>query len=139
MTVRFPEKLEPLKDHYEYKAVYGGRAGMKTRTFAGQLILDASERYEFTLCCRETWKSIEHSSKSILERQIKTYNLNDYYIITKNEILNRVNGSKFIFMGMSRHLDAIKSIEGLTRCWVEEAQFMTATSFPSTTFFSIAE
>ena len=123
VIVQFPEKLRELKNPYDYKAIWGGRGGAKSRTVAGQLVLDATERFEFTLCCREFQKSIKESSKKVLEDQIHRYQLTDLYKITEYEIQNRQNGSRFIFLGMLHNSGAIKSIEGLTRLWVEEAHF----------------
>lgn len=128
IVVEFPEKLEPIRYPYRLKGLFGGRGGAKSRTVAGQLILDASDHYEFVLCTREVQNSIKESVKRTLEDQINRMGVADRYKITEYEILNIYNKSRFIFMGLSRNIASIKSIEGITKCWVEEAQTISEDS-----------
>lgn len=122
VNIQFPAKLEQLKDAYRFKALFGGRGGAKSRSIAGQLILDATDHYEFVLCTREVQNSIKESVKRTLEDHIIRLGLEPIYKITEYEILNRINKSRFIFMGLSRNIASVKSLEGITKCWVEEAQ-----------------
>ena len=128
VIVQFPEKLEPIRHPYRLKGLFGGRGGAKSRTVAGQLILDATDHYEFVLCTREVQNSIKESVKRTLEDQIHRMQLTDLYKITEYEILNLFNKSRFIFMGLARNISSIKSIEGITKCWVEEAQTISEDS-----------
>ena len=108
--------------------MYGGRGGAKSRTATGQLVLDATDHYEFVLCTREIQNSIKESVKRLIEDQIIRMGLEEIYKITEYEILNRCNKSRFIFMGLSRNIASIKSLEGVTKCLVEEAQTVSEDS-----------
>jgi len=128
MIIKFPKKLEPFRHHYTYKAAHGGRGSAKSRTISGSLVLKASQENRFILCAREIQKSIKESSKKIIEDQIKRFGLESLYKTTEYDIKNIHNGSRFIFMGLSRNLDDVRSIEGLTDVWIEEAQNTTMNS-----------
>ena len=49
-----------------------------------------------------------------------------YWDITDTSLKCTVTGSEFIFKGIQRSINEIKSTEGIDRCWVEEAQSVTA-------------
>ena len=128
VNIQFPAKLESIRHPFRFKALYGGRGGAKSRSVAGQLILDATDHYEFVLCTREIQNSIKESVKRTLEDHICRLGLESIYKITEYEILNRINKSRFIFMGLSRNIASVKSLEGITKCWVEEAQTISEDS-----------
>ena len=48
--------------------------------------------------------------------------------INDNSIVNRINGSDFIFKGLWNNEQSIKSIEGIDIAWVEEAQTVSEKS-----------
>jgi phage terminase large subunit len=56
-------------------------------------------------------------------------NLGWYYRITDNAIINRHNGTSFIFGGLHSNAHEIKSKEGLTHAWIEEAENVSKTSW----------
>jgi phage terminase large subunit len=58
---------------------------------------------------------------------VKQYELNDFEV-TNNSILNKLNGSDFIFKGLWNNEQSIKSIEGIDIAWVEEAQTVSERS-----------
>jgi phage terminase large subunit len=55
-------------------------------------------------------------------------NLESYYAVT-NDRITGLNGSSFIFMGVRFNSDEIRSTEGLTHVWIEEAHNLTETSW----------
>ena len=55
-------------------------------------------------------------------------NLGLFYRSTEIEIENVVNGSRFVFAGLYRNASYIRSFEGLTRFWGEEAQDISTES-----------
>ena len=57
----------------------------------------------------------------LLSDQIDALHLNDFYTIEKATIFGR-NGTEFRFAGISNNVQAIKSFEGITHCWCEEAE-----------------
>jgi len=128
IKVQFPAKLEQLRHPFRFKALFGGRGGAKSRTATGQLLLDATDHYEFILCTREIQNSIKESVKKLIEDHIVSMGIENIYKITEYEILNRANRSRFIFMGLSRNIASIKSLEGITKCLIEEAQNVSGDS-----------
>lgn len=88
----------------------------------------AAQKPERILCCREVQKSLGDSVKQLLDDKIKEMGLDGYYNSTKNEITSPL-GSKFIFAGLSDETsDSIKSKEGVTKVWIEEAQSVSQRS-----------
>lgn len=79
------------------------------------------------MCAREIQKSIKDSVKRLLDDEIKRLGLEDFYESIENEIRGK-NGSLFIFAGLRGNSASIKSMEGITRCWVEEAQTISQSS-----------
>jgi len=78
-------------------------------------------------CFREFQNSIADSSHLLLSELIKQYGL-DEFEITNNSICNKINGSDFIFKGLHRNEQSVKSIEGIDIAWVEEAQTVSKAS-----------
>ncbi len=103
-----------------YKAMYGGRGGGKSRSVATALVLHAFQRPERVLCAREVQKSIKDSVKRLLDDEIERLGLRAFFESTETEIRGK-NGSLFIFAGLRGNAAGIKSLEGVTKAWVEEA------------------
>lgn len=99
----------------------GGRGSAKSRSAATALVLQAAEHPHRILCAREIQKSIKDSVKRLLDDEIERCGLSHFFESTENEIRGK-NGSLFIFAGLRGNSSSIKSMEGITRCWVEEAQ-----------------
>lgn len=59
---------------------------------------------------------------AVLEQQAVLLGLQDYFRFTKTNIYSRTNLSKFIFKGLRRDINAIRSTEGIDICWIEEGQ-----------------
>ncbi|MGA2716331.1 MAG: phage terminase large subunit [Bryobacteraceae bacterium] len=51
------------------------------------------------------------------------------FLIEKSRIANRFTGAEFVFKGVRHNPDAIKSLEGATRAWIEEAQSVSDDSW----------
>lgn len=80
------------------------------------------------LCTREYQSSIKHSVHRLLKDQITNMGLTPYFYITEKAIVGREHGSEFLFKGIHEDPDEIKSTEGVTDCWLEEAEKTTADS-----------
>jgi len=124
--IEFPEKaLFLLSEAARYKGIYGGRGSGKSWSAAQALVLLGIKSPERMLCVRETQKSIADSVHQLLSDQIARLNLGLYYRIEKARIigLQRWGGEStyFTFGGLRNDPDAIKSMEGATKVWVEEA------------------
>jgi len=118
--VTLPKAFKELFSHSRYKAYFGGRGGAKSHSFASALVIKGAEKPLRVLCCREIQRSIRDSSKRLIDDKIEDYGLQDFYTSTDTEIRGR-NGTLFIFAGLKTNVEAIKSMEGLDVCWVEEA------------------
>jgi phage terminase large subunit len=114
-----------------YKVAYGGRGSAKSTSFARALIATAVSEKHLILCTREFQNSISDSVHRLLGNSINAMGLSKYFDIQKATIICPVTGSEFIFKGLRRNAEEIKSTEGVTRCWVAEAR---STSEDSWTF-----
>lgn len=113
-----------------YKIAYGGRGGTKTWSFARMLVLLAySQKAHLILCAREFQSSIADSVHAVLKNQIEDMGLSPWFKVTDNEVLCWLTGSRFIFKGLRRNINEIKSTEGVTITWVEEAQAVSEASW----------
>lgn len=126
-----PEKLVPWAViNRRYKVTHGGRGSAKSWTIAKLLILKAyQERGHLILCTREFQTSLADSVHALLKAQIESMGLRPWFNITQNEITCRLTGSRFIFKGLHHNISEIKSTEGVTICWIEEAQAVAQASW----------
>lgn len=127
MTIQFPDKLECLFRPSRYKVLYGGRGGAKSWGIARALLIQGSTAKHKILCAREIQKSINDSVHALLADQIQALSLQGFYDVQKSAIYGR-NGTEFIFAGLRSNISNIKSIPGLTRAWIEEAQNVSKSS-----------
>lgn len=126
--MEIPIEYKPLfTAGWREAAVYGGRYSLKSHTVARFLLIKARQQKTRVACFREFQNSISESSHQLLSDLIQMYNLPDFEI-TKNSIINRINGSDFIFKGLWQNEQSIKSIEGIDIAWVEEAQTVSKSS-----------
>jgi phage terminase large subunit len=122
-----PDWAQRLWEPSRYKVMRGGRGSAKSRSAAAALLLQAASEPHRVLCAREIQKSIKDSVKRLLDDEIQRLGLTDFYESVENEIRGK-NGSLFIFAGLRGNSASIKSMEGITRCWVEEAQTISRSS-----------
>jgi phage terminase large subunit len=127
-TILIPTEYKRLFDKdWRECACYGGRYSLKSHTVARFLLIRARQEKTRIACCREFQNSIADSSYQLLADLIKQYELNDF-VLTNNSIVNRINGSDFLFKGLWNNEQSIKSIEGIDIAWIEEAQTVSAKS-----------
>lgn len=127
---RRPPTLNPVLKSFwltpaRNRVLYGGRSSSKSWDAAGFAILLSNKITIRVLCVRQFQNRIEDSVYSLLKAQIRRFNLQARFIILKNKIINRITGSEFIFYGLWRSIDEIKSMEGIDICWIEEAHALT--------------
>lgn len=128
INLDFPHKFEGLFQPYSYKVFYGGRGGAKSWSFAQAAVIDAYTHNHLWLCTREFQSSIKDSVYQTIVDMIKHLGLEKWFQVTKAEIRCLLTGSRFIFKGLHHNIMEIKSLEGVDRCWVEEAQNMSKLS-----------
>lgn len=120
--IEIPVEYKRLFDKdWREAAVYGGRFSLKSHTVARYLLIRARQAKTRIGCFREFQSSIQDSSYQLLADLIKQYDLNEFEL-TKNSIINRLNGSDFLFKGLYQNEQSIKSTEGIDIAWLEEAQ-----------------
>lgn len=126
--MEIPTEFRRLFDtDWREAAVWGGRFSLKSHTVARILLVKARQSKIRVACFREFQNSIADSSHQLLADLIKEYGLNEFDITDKT-IVNRLTGSDFIFKGLHRNEQSIKSIEGIDIAWVEEAQTVSKES-----------
>jgi phage terminase large subunit len=122
-----PDWAQRLWEPSRYKVMRGGRGSAKSRSAAAALLLQAAAFPHRVLCAREIQKSIKDSVKRLLDDEIERLGLGSFFESVEHEIRGK-NGSLFIFAGLRGNSASIKSMEGITRCWVEEAQTISRAS-----------
>lgn len=125
--VDLPEYAGDLWLPFRHLAWHGGRGPGKTRTVATGLILQSMERHERVLCGRETQRSIKDSSKRVLDDEIDRLGVRSAFTSTETEIRGPHDGL-FLFSGVRGNASGLKSIEGVTSFWGDEAQAFSQAS-----------
>lgn len=126
--IEIPNEFKRLFDtDWREAAIYGGRYSLKSHTVARYLLIRARQEKTRIACFREFQNSISESSHQLLKDLIEFYKLKDFEV-TNNSIVNKLNGSDFIFKGLWGNEQSIKSIEGIDIAWVEEAQTASSSS-----------
>src|SRR5579862_9569663 len=124
-------QLNPaLKPFWEskarYKALYGGRASSKSHDAAGFAVFLAANFKVRFLCARQFQNRISESVYNLIEEKIDKGGFRDEFVFTNNSIRHKYTGSEFIFYGIARNLNEIKSLNDVDILWLEEANYLTA-------------
>ena len=126
--ILIPSEFARLFDSdWREAAIYGGRGSLKSHTVARVLLIRAMQKSGRAGCFREFQNSIADSSHSLLKNLIDEYDLPNF-VVTNDSIRNTATGYDFIFKGLRHNAQSIKSIEGMTEAWIEEAQTVSADS-----------
>jgi phage terminase large subunit len=126
--IDIPIEYKRLFDNdWREAAIFGGRYSLKSHTVARYLLIMARMQKTRVACFREFQNSISESSHQLLSDLIKLYEIKEFKVTDKS-IINKINGSDFLFKGLHRNEQSIKSIEGIDIAWVEEAQTISKSS-----------
>lgn len=125
--VELPRYAAKLVGPSRYKVLYGGRAAGRSWTVARLLLLDAVRQRLRILCAREIQASMKDSVHRLLVDQSERMKIPGFSS-TDTEIRHE-NGSLFLFDGLRTNPTKIKSMEGIDRCWVEEAERVSERSW----------
>lgn len=120
MKVQVLPEYDCLYDPAPWKCHYGGRGSGKSTAYADALLITGLLRPCKILCAREYQNSIRDSVHSLLSERIRALEIQDYYEIQTSYITG-LNGTQFLFEGVAHNIDSIRSIPGITHCWIEEA------------------
>lgn len=120
-----------------HRAAYGGRGSTKSHSFARGLLLRGSTGVESILCARETQKSIDGSVKKLLDTLIPQMgfgptNGDGFYFSQKYSIVGR-NGTDISFAGLQTNVDNVRSAEGISIAYVNEARRVSQNSIDTLT------
>lgn len=126
-AIEIPEAFADLFTPERHKAYFGGRGGGKSHSFAAALLVQASEVPLRVLCAREIQISIRDSVKRLLDDKIAAMGMGGFFDSTAAEIRG-ANGSLILFAGLRTDPEKIKSMEGIDRAWVEEANTVSLRS-----------
>ena len=127
--IKLPPKIVSLfEGECRYRCAYGGRGSAKTRSFA---LMTAVRGYQWgmegkqgqILCAREHLNSLDESSLEEIKSAIRSVDfLSDYYEIGEKFVRSKDGRINYVFAGLRRNLDSIKSKARIILCWVDEAE-----------------
>jgi phage terminase large subunit len=126
-----PKIFASLDKPARYKGAWGGRGSGKSHYFAERIILNHLTKPGFrTICIREFQNSLRESSKRLLEDKLNQFSLGESMGFTvRNDSIITPGGGIISFTGMAdANAESIKSLEGYSVAWVEEAQTLSARS-----------
>lgn len=75
------------------------------------------------LCVRRFQNKIKESVHTLISAQINNFGFNGYDVRATD--IQHQNGTEFVFYGIERNVDEIKSFEGADILWIEEAHNLT--------------
>lgn len=133
LKIETPRAFLPLLGPARFKGARGGRGAAKSWFVADRLIEDSICSRQRIACLREYQTTIKDSSKRLIEDRITTHGLGPLFEVTETEIRGP-HGSLFVFKGLTAGVsrggtaESLKSLEGFTRAWVEEAQTISQRS-----------
>jgi phage terminase large subunit len=104
------------------KSLRGGRGSAKSESVARILIAKARSRRGRALCTRQYQNSIEDSVHRTLVEAANSMGVLNEFEVQKRSIVHVRTGYDFVFKGIQRSIGEIKSMKGITDCWVEEAE-----------------
>lgn len=128
ILVELPPWMQAFKPPARYKVAYGGRGSSKSWAVARRLLIAALEKKRRILCAREYQYTIRDSVLELLRSQADMLGIGEHFEVGAS-YLRCVNGSEFLFRGLHNNASEIKSLEGVSICWVEEAHAVTAASW----------
>lgn len=107
------------------RVLHGGRASSKSWDAAGYATYLAHHAKLRVLCVRQFQNRISESVYALLKIQIERFGLSDYFDIQRDKIYSTRTGAEFMFYGLWRSIDEIKSLESVDILWIEEAHNLT--------------
>jgi len=127
--IKLPPKLIPVfSEKRRIRGAYGGRGSGKTFTFALMTAVRAYIAAEngqsgVILCAREWMNSLKDSSMAEVKGAIESVPWLAAYFDIGQEYIRTKNGKvEYIFTGLNRNLDSLKSKARILIAWVDEAE-----------------
>ena len=131
--IEFHRKYQRFWNSTRYTILTGGRGSGKS-FFTGVFLLGLTQEAGHTiLFTRYTLRAASVSIIPEFKEKIEMLGLNPMYKITRDEIVNRENGSKILFRGIKTssgdQTANLKSLQGVTTWVMEEAEEIDEESF----------
>jgi phage terminase large subunit len=111
---------EPVR----FRILYGGRDSSKSWDAAARAMWLAHKGKLRIMCTRMYQNRIEESVYTTIKKQIHRFGLSEHFDIQRSKIYSNT-GSEFLFYGLARNIEEVKSTEGIDILWIEEGQSMT--------------
>lgn len=108
-----------------YKILYGGRSSGKSWDTGAEMIKRSRLMRLKILCTRQFQANIKESVYTLLKDTIYRMGIQEEFTILHNTIRHNATESEFIFLGIARNIEEIKSLEGVDIMWVEESTLLT--------------
>jgi phage terminase large subunit len=128
LDVQIPRVFQPLlAPDARYLGAWGGRGSGKSHVFAELAIIKALAGGVRIVCIREVQKTLKESSKRLIEDKLQAHGLGPRQGFTiQYESIGCPGGGIVTFLGMQdANAESIKSLEGYSVAWVEEAQTLS--------------
>jgi phage terminase large subunit len=127
--VTLNDKYKNLGSDSRYFIVTGGRGSSKSFSVTSFLLLLTYEQSHVILFTRYTLVSAHISIIPEFIEKIELMEMQSNFVITKDEIINTVTGSKIIFKGIKTSSGTqtanLKSLQGVTTWVLDEAEELT--------------
>ena len=131
LTIQTARAFAPLLEPHRYKGAWGGRWSGKSHFMADNLIDDSMRTKGLrSVCIREIQRTLKQSSMQLIADRLQAHKLGekDGFKVYR-EVIQTPGDGLMLFQGMQDHTaDSIKSLEGIDRAWVEEAQTLSSFS-----------
>lgn len=128
-----PAFVPLFKDQSRYQVAYGGAGSGKSHIVARKklyrLLKESSVNHNF-LIIRKVDRTIKRSVFALMKNIISRWGLTQEFHVnnTDKTIIYKPNGSQIMFSGLD-DVEKLKSIEGVTSIWIEEATELTQEDF----------
>jgi len=124
--VKLPAKIVdtfgPTLGAYQYRIARGGRGSGKSVGAATMALVRGMEKRIRVLCVRQFQNSIAESFyRELVDAMEQNPWMQSQYVVTKESITGR-NGTQFIFRGLDRNPQSIKSLAKIDLTIIEEAE-----------------
>lgn len=132
-VLQLPPKLVPVfapqRGDVQYRNAHGGRGSAKSFSFAKMAAVFGYAEPLRILCTREFQDSIKESFHAELKAAIASEPWLDAHYDVGTDYLRGDNGTEFIFRGLRRSVNSIKSLARIDLTIVEEAEDVPETSW----------
>lgn len=132
VKLQIPDRLVPVfEGEADVRGSHGGRGSAKSRTFAKMTAVrahmwDREGREGIILCGRQFMNSLADSSMEEIKAAIRSEPwLASHFDIGETFVRTKSGRIKYIFSGLDRNIDSIKSTSRILLAWIEEAENVT--------------